>query len=67
MRDKYFNPPAFPFQFRDMRSGMTLSDYFAVKVLQSLIISNPAAVLDELIPISYQAADLMLKERNGNS
>ena len=64
---KHFNPPAFPFKFRDIRSGMSLSDYFAIKVLQSLIISKPDIILDDAIVIAYKTADLMLKARNGNS
>ena len=56
-RDK----PAFP---SSMREGMSLRDYFASKVMQSVISGTEIDLTPEYIAkTAYAVADAMLKER----
>ncbi len=69
MDDK--NPPAFPVYHSSLalkNEGMTLRDYFAAKVLQSLLTMPRKSLgfpewLSLQANIAYQAADWMLAER----
>lgn len=66
------NPQAFPMDFtmgfgKDDQKGMTLRDYFAAKVLQSIISKTDLAIIpshtDIFVKESYIVADAMLKAR----
>ena len=49
--------------------GMTLRDYFAAKAMQGILASweKDACMYQEVVEISYELADEMLKARDGNS
>lgn len=60
----YFQPtPEMSFQCSD--KGMTLRDYFAAKVMQSLVASDSMEAVDKIATWSYEQADAMLKAREG--
>jgi hypothetical protein len=51
-------------------NGMTLRDYFAAKAMQAILTradSRFTTTLEFVSGKAYQYADVMLKERNGNS
>lgn len=69
------NVSAFPALHLDGHEGMTLRDYFAAKVMQSILTNDPLLKtilkgqkkdennLDNIAKQSYQMADAMLKQR----
>jgi hypothetical protein len=62
------NPFAFPSKpyTSDMRSGMSLRDYFAAKALQGLVTAagvRAEVEVDHLSLLAYALADAMLEER----
>jgi hypothetical protein len=54
--------PAFPIDWGDYSKGMTLRDYFAIRVLPTLI-ANDQTDLNEDVRDAYMIADKMLKAR----
>lgn len=63
------NPQAFPLDYDDnygggeLHRGMTLRDYFAAKAMGGFFAANPKITGEEIAEISYEMADLMLKQR----
>ena len=62
MSSKKAGGPAFP-TGNDYEKGMTLRDYFAIKVLQGLLASGLDQPKFEFARKSYEMADEMLKAR----
>ena len=61
---------AFPSNYlSEQYQGMTLRDYFAAKAMQGILASweKDACMYQEVVEISYELADEMLKVRDGNS
>jgi hypothetical protein len=53
-----------------MIEGLTLRDYFAAKAMSSMLSQAPDdwhEDINDLATASYEVADAMLKERDGNS
>jgi hypothetical protein len=70
MNETNTNEPAFPRDHAHQgHNGMTLRDYFAIRILQSLL-NNANAVLShkfnsiEISETAYTIADKMISERN---
>ncbi len=49
--------------FRDVESGMTLRDYFAIRAMQSVSLALDNNEQELIANASYQMADAMLKVR----
>jgi len=61
------NESAFPHENVLSHRGMTLRDYFAAKAMQSELLDRNWQDIESLAGYAYDAADAMLKARDGNS